>query len=372
MPSKLSKETFIERSQNVHGQVYDYSAVDYTTCGTKVKIICGYHGEFNQNPDSHMRGHGCPKCAAANRTTPLVEFIGQALKVHGDKWDYGQVIYQSSKKKVAIRCGEHGVFQQTPHNHLLGHGCPKCSRSIKVTTEYIVGKFQEKHGDLYDYSLFTYSGYKKKSIFLCPRHGVFATTPAVHLNGKGCVQCRAKPPGDFIKKAIEVHGDTYDYHLVLDAPHRTVKISCRKHGIFEQRKDHHLSGRGCPKCYKSKGERGIELFLKNHGISFEAEKKFRGCVNPKTGKELKFDFFVPCRKLCIEFDGVFHFTEPWGTQSTWGGNRDISDVIVDTQYRDSIKDRFIENSDLSLLRISYKDMPQLETILSEKLGLYDE
>ncbi len=29
---------------------------------TKVTIICREHGEFEQRPNSHLRGSGCPKC----------------------------------------------------------------------------------------------------------------------------------------------------------------------------------------------------------------------------------------------------------------------------------------------------------------------
>jgi len=54
----LSK--FIKRSNNIHADKYNYSKSIYKNMKTKVIIICPIHGEFNQTPDSHLSGQGCP------------------------------------------------------------------------------------------------------------------------------------------------------------------------------------------------------------------------------------------------------------------------------------------------------------------------
>lgn len=60
------------------------------------------------------------------------EFIVKAQNVHGDKYDYSLIEYKNSKTKVPIFCKEHDVFMQTPDSHLRGHGCSKCrSESMK-------------------------------------------------------------------------------------------------------------------------------------------------------------------------------------------------------------------------------------------------
>ena len=58
----------------------------------------------------------------------LEEFISDAKKVHGDKYDYSLVKeYMNNKTNVVIRCNSCGnIFHQTPHAHLSGQGCPKC------------------------------------------------------------------------------------------------------------------------------------------------------------------------------------------------------------------------------------------------------
>ncbi len=58
----LSKEAFIKKANEVHGDKYDYNKVDYVNGKTKVSIICKNHGIFWQRPESHTLGIGCPKC----------------------------------------------------------------------------------------------------------------------------------------------------------------------------------------------------------------------------------------------------------------------------------------------------------------------
>ena len=57
-----STNDFIIKAKNVHGDKYDYSKVEYVNNHTQVCIICPIHGEFWQNPNHHLRGHGCRKC----------------------------------------------------------------------------------------------------------------------------------------------------------------------------------------------------------------------------------------------------------------------------------------------------------------------
>lgn len=58
---------FIGESNVVHCDKYDYSKVEYVNNKTKVVIICPEHGEFEQRPDMHKHGQGCPKCANLKR-----------------------------------------------------------------------------------------------------------------------------------------------------------------------------------------------------------------------------------------------------------------------------------------------------------------
>ena len=66
------------------------------------------------------------------------DFIDRARAVHGDKYGYAFSVYQSAHEKVMIHCPEHGVFEQSPANHLFGLGCNSCaidSRAKKKNRE---------------------------------------------------------------------------------------------------------------------------------------------------------------------------------------------------------------------------------------------
>lgn len=61
--AKKTKEEFIEKAKEIHGDKYDYSKVEYKNNHTKVCIICPEHGEFWMKPIDHINGHGCSECS---------------------------------------------------------------------------------------------------------------------------------------------------------------------------------------------------------------------------------------------------------------------------------------------------------------------
>ena len=62
---RMTKEEFVERAREVHGDSYDYSKVDMDNRDDKgrVYIICKKCGKgFWQRPDKHLDGNGCLDC----------------------------------------------------------------------------------------------------------------------------------------------------------------------------------------------------------------------------------------------------------------------------------------------------------------------
>lgn len=130
--SKRTKtlEKFIEESINLHGNKYDYSKSNYINDNSKITIICKEHGEFEQKVSNHLQGKGCNKCAdiirAVKKSKPLNKFILDAKNIHGDKYEYNNVIYKNSSLYVLVTCKKHCDFKITPSNLLRGKGCPLC------------------------------------------------------------------------------------------------------------------------------------------------------------------------------------------------------------------------------------------------------
>ena len=196
---RSSKEDFIKKAREKHGDKYDYSKVDYVGVLKKVCIICPKHGEFWQEANNHLRGQGCPKCNGDKiRERQILSkegFIKKARLVHGNKYDYSKVNYANNATKLCIICPKHGEFWQTPNGHLSGQGCPKCglenSREKQASTkEEFIKKAREKHGDKYDYSKVEYINANTKVCIICPQHGEFWQRPNSHLSGHGCHKCK--------------------------------------------------------------------------------------------------------------------------------------------------------------------------------------
>lgn len=256
MAKRVTTAEFIERAKTVHGDRYDYSLVQYQSNHKHVTIVCREHGQFQQSPANHYAGKGCSGCGGSKPHT-TESFVDAARKVHGDRYDYSQVKYINNKASTTIVCAVHGPFSHTAAVHLRGNGCPECSGNKKHTTASFIDQAQTVHGDRYDYSQVDYESANTPTIIICPDHGSFEQSPSNHLAGKGCVTCGKLAAGDarrktteqFITKANAIHGHRYDYSLVeYVGSAAKVSIICSEHGPFEQMPSEHLVGSGCPKC----------------------------------------------------------------------------------------------------------------------------
>lgn len=188
-------ETFVKEYVAKYGEKYSFEKSNYVNAQTKICVTCPIHGDFMIKPYHLMNGHGCPKCGIENghrkQTKTVEEFIKEAKKVHGNKYDYSKVEYKSRSAKIKIICPEHGEFEISPLSHLKGHGCPKCSKKHKYNTIEWINKANDVHQNKYDYSQSKYVNYFTKVKILCPEHGEFWQYPADHLKGCGCPKCNA-------------------------------------------------------------------------------------------------------------------------------------------------------------------------------------
>ena len=184
---------FIEKAIKIHGDRYSYGNVNYINSHTPVSITCKTHGDFMQSPTNHLQGKGCPKCANKNVTTE--EFIEKARLTHGDKYDYSKANYTKNSTKVCIICPEHGEFWQTPNDHLSGKGCQLCSGNRKMTTDDFVRKAKLVHGESDDFSEVDYANAYTKITLICHKHGRYSIAPTNYLSGQRCRECAKEKTG---------------------------------------------------------------------------------------------------------------------------------------------------------------------------------
>ena len=300
-------KNFINNANRVHNNIYNYDKVNYINAKTNIIIGCPKHGYFNQRPDNHLSGKGCSKCGLDKlslifKKKPEVFFL-KSSEIHNNKYNYSKVVYIDDGTKVEIICPLHGSFLQTPNKHLLGRGCPKCKSGKFILTNL------EKYSKL------------------------------------------------FPDRANVVHNSKYNYVNTKYVNSKTsIEIICPVHGTFSQAPSNHLSGKGCPKCNQSHGERKIEAFLIHKKLKYESQKKFDDCRNITN---LSFDFWIEDRNLLIEFDGMQHF-KPLGYM---GGD----DKLKYTIKCDMIKDEYCKIKGINLIRISYKDIKNIDKILSKTI-----
>lgn len=167
----------------------------------------------------------------------------------------------------------------------------------RLTTEEFIERSMEANEVKYDYSKAVYVNQKTKVTVICSEHGEFLTNPSDHMRGHGCPKCanvkRGRFDGEFNtetfkRRAIDVHGDRYDYSKTeyVNASTKAI-IICREkdengfeHGEFKQLPLLHLKGKGCcPKCNGrgSTTESIVSEFKKVHGDRYDYSKvEFNG------------------------------------------------------------------------------------------------
>lgn len=352
----VSKTTndFINKSLEVHGDKYSYNKTIYTLSKNEVVITCPIHGDFSQVANSHIIGHGCKKCGDKyknrkyNVRYTTKEFIEECKEIWGDKYDYSITKYVNMRTKIKV-IYDGITYDQLPGSHL------KYPVEGNLTQEIFLIKANRKWGDKYDYSLVNFKS-TKELVDIIYDDKIYQQYPHNHL-----VYAPEKRnlmyESEFIKKSIELHGDQYFYNNVSYVNSITeVDILCRKHGMFTQKPTLHLRGCGCPICNESMGEKKIRKFLNKNKINFESQHTFTDC---KSTNKLRFDFYIPSLRMCIEYDGIQHFE----VVNFFGGE----ESFLKRKKNDEIKNNYCEDNYINLIRIKYDKIDKIEKILSKNL-----
>jgi len=120
------------------------------------------------------------------------------------------------------------------------------------TTDFFIKRAIEVHKNKYDYSKVKYINLNTKVTIICPIHGDFQQTPSKHLSGQNCPICSGNKKistNEFIERAKNIHKNKYDYSKSkYVGALKQTIIICPNHGEFKQRCSDHLKGKGCPKC----------------------------------------------------------------------------------------------------------------------------
>lgn len=137
-----TRDTYIKKAKQAHRcDKYSYGNVTYENKRHNIIITCKHHGNFEQRPDLHLIGHGCPQCGDDKSRLTIKDFIQRSKAAYGeDKYSYEKSKYKGINSKLTLTCKEHGDFLITPRNHLRGQGCRQC---LTATTGYSRTYFQQ-------------------------------------------------------------------------------------------------------------------------------------------------------------------------------------------------------------------------------------
>jgi hypothetical protein len=124
------------------------------------------------------------------RTTKK-QFIERAIDIHGNQYNYSNIVFNRMREKVSIECKKHGEFLQTPTKHLLGRGCPVCAiestgmANRKSIIEWI-NDFKEVHNDKYKYTEIFYENNNCYITAQCKLCRNIFKQKAIHHSKTGC------------------------------------------------------------------------------------------------------------------------------------------------------------------------------------------
>lgn len=356
---------FLEKANKIHDNFYNYDKVNYINARTKITIVCPIHGDFEQLPFNHLKGKGCKICGVEKTKVKLYKtsevFIKELKEIYGDIYDYSLVEYENDKTSVKIICKEHGIYEKRPTDLLYGRYCNECKLDIKerkVNKEDKNNKFIEKSKsiwfDKYDYSLVEYINSKSPVKIICKKHGIFEQTPNTHLRGSGCPKCKKINNHDFLENIPDRFKEIYNYENIdIKSTIQKIELVCKKHGNFKVIVFHHMKGTHCKKCKSSSGEEIIIDFLDKNNIKYNYQHSFNNCLYKRN---LKFDFYIENKNICIEYDGEQHFrpVDIFGGEESFNIQKKL----------DTIKNNFCKENNIKLIRIPYFEKENINKILS--------
>lgn len=256
----------------------------------------------------------------------LEYFIEKSKEIHSNKYSYDLIEkYEGCRKKLPIKCSEHGVFWQRPCSHLQGQGCPKCadaanSKRLTNSTEEFISKAVQIHGNKYDYSSADVLNRREdgKIPIICheldefgDEHGVFWMEPKMHIAGQGCPRCGGTyhyTTEEWIELAKKRHPfENYDYSKTQYINNTTpVCVICPEHGEVWRHPKHFLyRAIGCPHCaHRSMLEDKVKKMLEKNNIRYQREVTSRTL---SWLKGLRLDFYLSDYNIAIECQGEQHF-----------------------------------------------------------------
>ena len=186
----------------------------------------------------------------------------KARAVHGDTYEYLELVRESKYVFLRIVCPVHGEFKQTVSNHVSGaKGCLLCGGKAQHTLETVKAS-TAKYMFNYEYLELVRGGNSPKLRMICKLHGEFQMDLYNHLAGKGCERCgelRLHTPWNQVLESVQALGETVSIVKEVERNNfgqRQMLLNCSKHGNWVTSLGGIRAGNGCRAC--SNEAKGLE------------------------------------------------------------------------------------------------------------------
>lgn len=264
--------------------------------------------------------------------------------------------YVNNRTKLKIKCRNNHEYNMTYHDFKSGCRCPICYKESREVTKTEVEEYLKTFG----YSLIgDYHNTQEKIKMKCSEgHTIemaFCDFKSKGYRCKYCVNKNIKHDKEYIASSLRKYGytliepeyinNTQKLHMICPQGHN-IRMSWT---LFKM-------GTRCQKCNCSSGESEISHILDKYNLEYIMQYTFPDC---KDQKVLPFDFYVPAKNSCIEFDGEQHYK----SYERFGGE----DSFKIRQKHDEIKNVYCKEHGISLIRIPYWDFNNIEEIILNKL-----
>ena len=206
---------------------------------------------------------------------------------------------------------------------------------------------------------------KDKATFRCKKCGeTFERNLYEFFKRQTCPYCEGMVSHytrESFEKKMRALGLSEHYELIGDFKN-SVKPTLFKHKdcgfIWKCAPSSIIAGHGCPKCKLSRGEIAVANALKNCGIEFKQQYRFKNTA--LANQPFDFYFMYNNQEYCIEYQGQQHFySVDW-----FGGEEKFkSQQINDQRKRD-----FCKLNNIELIEISYKDFNNIDNIISQRFN----
>jgi very-short-patch-repair endonuclease len=268
--------------------------------------------------------------------------------------------YIHCNSKLIFKCQYNHIWDAKPSNIINNKSwCPTCSRISNVTIDDMI-KLAKKHNGMCLSINYINSG--TKLLWQCEKGHQWMAVPESISAGCWCSQCVNKnillTINEMQKIAKSKNGKCLSINYINS--HTKLLWECEFQHKWMANPTNIKSGKWCPYCNESKGEKFISNYLMKNNISFIKEKSFNDCKNIKL---LSFDFYLPEQKLLIEYDGIQHY------KPTKFNNCDDNAMLNSfylTQKNDNIKNNYCIEKSIKLIRIPYT-MKNIDVFLNNSI-----